>query len=129
MIKELNRRLSGRQVTIRGIVTEWHATPYVEGGRVCIRGTCVGGSDCVPGEVWGNLTLNETQIQLDAREILVKTYSEGEETAKALLAAMPDIFEDTGRRVPLSHVVKTGAHVWRIRPDDATPSKGTVGNQ
>jgi len=68
--------------------------------------------DRAEGEPFTTLTVNIPEVPLADDEILVKTWSENETIAPAVLAAFPNHFEDTGRTVPAGHA---RAAIWKIK--------------
>lgn len=76
-------------------------------GRIAIQ---VG--DTQAKEQFGTMTVNVPHVSIGDDEIIVKTYSENEHWVHAILKQMPDVFEDTGRRVDLNWVE---AEVWKLK--------------
>ena len=62
-------------------------------------------------ELWGKLTV-AVDTTLGEGEIAVKTWNENFAWVPATLEALPDYFEDTGRRIPCGHAE---AHVWKLK--------------
>lgn len=94
-------------------------TTYSAGGAIAIQLY-----DLADGAPYTRLSVNpEKPIALGPDEFIAKTWSENEYVADAARAS--DLFEDTGRRVPMGFV--TG-EVWRILPciaqAGASPSAG-----
>jgi len=96
--------LDGKKLCVDGYPTTIHLDKYSEGGRLAIILIC---DD--DGEEYGTLTVNMPEVPLDPGEIIIKTWSENEQMAKAAL--MSGLFRDTGKRVPTGFVQ---AHIWRI---------------
>lgn len=76
-------------------------------GRIAIN---VG--DTQAREQFGVMTVNVPHVSLADDEIIVKTYSENQHWVHEILAQMPDVFEDTGRRVDLNWVQ---AEIWKLK--------------
>lgn len=85
-------------------------------GRMAIQ---VGDHD--EQEQWGTLTVNVPHAEVGKDEIVVKTYSENAYWVPQVLEAMPDVFEDTGRRVSTGF---TEVEIWKVKqPIPALPRR------
>jgi hypothetical protein len=65
---------------------------------------------CDDGELFGTVTTN-VENQLEENEIAVKTYSENS-WAPQLLEKLPEVFKDTGKRIPSGFV---NVHIWTCK--------------
>lgn len=65
------------------------------------------------GEQYGVITVNIPEADLADDEIIVKTYSENEHWVPQLVEQLPDVFQDTGKRIQSGHIT---VQVWRYTP-------------
>lgn len=65
---------------------------------------------CEDGEVFGTVTTN-VEGTLEENEISVKTYSENSWVPQ-LLEKLPEVFEDTGKRIQSGFV---SVQVWKLK--------------
>lgn len=63
------------------------------------------------GDMFGRLTVNLPEEELGPDEIFVKTWSENKEWVPQVLAAMPHVFQDTGRKARAGY---TEAAIWKF---------------
>lgn len=66
------------------------------------------------GAPYGRISVNVPDFNLSQSEIIVKTYSENVWVPQ-LLELMPDVFQDTGRRLPWSW---PNLQIWRFTPSE-----------
>lgn len=65
------------------------------------------------GEQYGVITVNIPEADLADDEIVVKTYSENEHWVPQLVEQLPDVFQDTGKRIQSGYIT---VQVWRYTP-------------
>ena len=101
--------LRGKPVTVHAFGKKFETIidldHYRSGGKYAIELVMANDS----GNPFCTLTCNIPSVVLTENEILVKTWSENEEVAKAALAS--GLFRDTGKRVSTGFVL---ADIWEV---------------
>lgn len=72
------------------------------------------------GERFGTITVNVPEADLDDDEIIVKMYSENAEWVPQVMAALPGVFHETGRKVRTGYVESP---VYLFTPDFASEAE------
>ena len=96
--------LQGKTMKFGGEDLTFHISHYIEGGDTAVV------LATETGEMHAVLTVNIEDTLLKEDEILVKTWSENEDIARACLET--GFFEDTGLLVPTGFVT---ASIWKVK--------------
>lgn len=85
---------------------------YADG--YAVGGLAIHAFDEGANEPWGDVTVKVFGTSLADGEVCVKTWSENSDWVPQLLSLLPDVFQDTGRRVSCGF---TEAQVWKVNPE------------
>lgn len=80
-------------------------------GRYSNDRVAISAIDEEDGDMFGRLTVNLPEEELGPDEIFVKTWSENKVWVQQVLAAMPHVFQDTGRKAQAGY---TEAAIWKF---------------
>lgn len=104
----IRKSLEGKELVVHAFgysyTTLFTVCKYRENGRAAVELTMKD-----DGEPFCTLTCNLNHVPLEDREILVKTWSENEETSQCALAS--GLFRDTGKRTSTGFVQ---AQIWEV---------------
>lgn len=81
--------------------------------------TAIFADDQADGDRYGTLTANIPEAEIRENEIIVKTWSENSFWPQQVLKQLPNVFQDTGKRVQAGYAV---AQVWTFNPDGVNAS-------
>ena len=106
--ESIRKSLEGKELVVHAFdhsyTTLFTVCKYSENGRAAIE--LIMKDD---GEPFTTLTCNLNHAPLEDREVLIKTWSENEETAKCALES--GLFRDTGKRISTGFVL---AQIWEV---------------